>query len=371
MRLSSRAVALSLAVLHASCSDASNGDTNAADARQRDGGPDTNPAPAPTPSATTAPPPPSLDCLGESRALTVDRNLPFVDVTVGAGGAQGRGAFLIDLATTSSTIDLGAFSPEVRSGATNCDATLLGQWCSFADLEFFGSFGRVTLRTDDHRLPGAVRQAGILGTDFLSNHTFTIDLGAARVHRAKRGELCADATLTRAGLTALSTAGFYSHDLSLLRPMRDVDPQAAPEARVPNVPTVSLSLAGKTAWTQLDTGFADTLVPYSVNVNAAFFDTLPPQALRRTPSRDLALTTCVGLAETVEAYELAPGFAIEVGPRRFANAVLFVNRTPAAARVCGGIGTWAAPAAQLGASFFRAFGVTVFDPFSARVWVKQ
>jgi hypothetical protein len=36
---------------------------------------------------------------------------------------------------------------------------------------------------------------------------------------------------------------------------------------------------------------------------------------------------------------------------------------------CGGIGTWAQPAAQLGASFF-ARAALVVDPFSARVWVR-
>ena len=48
----------------------------------------------------------------------------------------------------------------------------------------------------------------------------------------------------------------------------------------------------------------------------------------------------------------------------------FVKRTPPAARVCGGIGTWPQPAAQLGASFF-AGGSLVVDPFSARVWFRE
>jgi hypothetical protein len=48
-----------------------------------------------------------------------------------------------------------------------------------------------------------------------------------------------------------------------------------------------------------------------------------------------------------------------------------VKRTPSAARSCGGIGTWTAPAAQLAASFFVELGVVVFDPFGSRVFVRE
>ena len=78
------------------------------------------------------------------------------------------------------------------------------------------------------------------------------------------------------------------------------------------------------------------------------------------PRRDigLRLSTCVpGVSESIEAWQLAR--ATPFGLRDVQGALLpapggpvtlFVKRTPAAA-ACGGIGTWAQPAAQLGASF--------------------
>ena len=55
---------------------------------------------------------------------------------------------------------------------------------------------------------------------------------------------------------------------------------------------------------------------------------------------------------------------------RVPAAVVFVKRTPASAKSCGGIGTWTAPAAQMAASFFVDLGVIVFDPFRSRVMVR-
>ena len=56
--------------------------------------------------------------------------------------------------------------------------------------------------------------------------------------------------------------------------------------------------------------------------------------------------------------------------RREAQVTVFVKRPPREALVCGGIGTWQQPAAQLGASFF-ASGMLIVDPFSARVWYRR
>ena len=37
---------------------------------------------------------------------------------------------------------------------------------------------------------------------------------------------------------------------------------------------------------------------------------------------------------------------------------------------CGGIGTLAEPAAQIGVSFLRAFGTTVFNPKREEIWIR-
>lgn len=308
-------------------------------------------------------PPPLPACLGVSAPLVVSgQGLPYATATVGGE----PGWFLLDFATTSSTIDEGAFQGGV--------AAIPGTGNQYADFDFFGPWGTVRLARQDHAgVSASVRQAGIIGTDFLSLHVYTLDFRSAgarnpgvaaqslgwAVYRAP-GAGCDDAALMGLGLQAVSTKGHYSNDLN--------------QVQGPNVPTVPVRVGGASAVAQLDTGFDDVLVPSSVNVNEAFFDAIPDAARgTRRPDLDLALTTCVGIAETVEAW--APDAPFEfVGPggeavREVDGVVLFVKRTPAAAAPCGGIGTWDTPAAQVGATILSSSGIVVFDPLTSRVWM--
>lgn len=314
-----------------------------------------------------------LACLGDRLPLTISRGLPFASIPVGTEASAGL--FLLDLATTGSAIDLSAFDPEPM--ASGCDPTRLGQLCRFADLDFFGSWGTVTLSTQDLSGLGGVVEAGILGTDFFSLLTLTFDYGASEIRNAPRGTLCSDAALEEAGFASLSVEGFYSNDLSRLRPLRDVVMDASSGITVANVPTVPIRVAGVDAFAQLDTGFDDTLVPNTVNVNVAFFDAImaaDATALMRDAGNDLALSTCVvGVTENVSAYRLEEALELigEDGTsvRDLAGVRVFVKNTPAAARRCGGIGTWSVPAAQVAASLHVALGQIVVDPFTSRVWV--
>ncbi len=309
-------------------------------------------------------------CLGDARPLVFDRGLAFAEVHVGAAPSPYAGQFLVDFATTRSAIDLAAFTAP-GPPAMGCDATRLGQSCGFADLDFFGAWGPVTLVTEN-LAGGTPRQAGIVATDLLSVHVFTLDWTHAEIRRATKTARCDDASLS--AFAALDASGFYANDASTLRPLSDVDTQAGAGLHVPNVPTVPVTVAGVSAVAQLDTGFLDSLVPHSVNVNVAFFDAVnaaSPGALVRDAAHDASLTTCAGVAESVEAYRLGPGATFAIGPRTWSSVTVFVKRTPAAAKSCGGIGTWTAPAAQVGASFFVDLGVVIFDPFASRIWIPK
>ena len=308
-------------------------------------------------------------CLGPGQPISLFQNLPFVDVTV----AGATGPFLVDFATTGSAIDVLAF-PAPGLKAARCP---LGASCAFDGFTFFGGWGTVTLVSEELDYPGAaLHQAGILGTDFLAANVFTLDYERRQIRRSNGGA-CDDATLTHAGLRALSTKGFYGLGSAERKPMSDVLASAG-VGPVPNVPTVPVRVAGVTAIAQLDTGFADVRVPHSVNINAAFFDAIrarSPDSIVRDAASDLSLTTCAGVAESVEAWRMAPGNSFELvdesgrAARAEPAAVLFVKRTPAAALRCGGIGTWTAPAAQVATSFYVDAGAMVFDPFAERVWI--
>jgi len=81
------------------------------------------------------------------------------------------------------------------------------------------------------------------------------------------------------------------------------------------------------------------------------------------------------VSEPVRAYRLGAGTALELmgeddrPVRRLQEITLFLKDTPAAARPCGGIGTWDRPAAQLGASSVND-GTLVVDPVGQRLWFR-
>lgn len=314
------------------------------------------------------------DCLGERQPLTVASRMPYALVGVGAR----QGYFLLDFGASVSSItpanlqgDAPALTPEAAGGRYD-DFVFFGRWASVA-LQLQPQPAVQALRSADGR--ASIRQAGVIGTDFLAQHVYTLDYRGGHLWRAAPGAFCDDAALQAGGYRAVSTRDYYGAAPAALSCPRAM---AAPGGCV-NIPTVPIRIGRVEAVAQLDTGYDDSRQPYSVNINAALFDALRAAGVRLTPRPDIAiqLSTCVaGVSEPVEAWRLGagtPAGIVDTAGRLVANhgraLTLFVKRTPAAAAVCGGIGTWRQPAAQLGASFVSG-GSLVVDPFSARVWLR-
>jgi hypothetical protein len=240
--------------------------------------------------------------------------------------------------------------------------------------DFFGAWSNVRLLSQPVApVAGQLRQAGVIGTDFLGTHAFTLDYAGRRLYRARRGQLCSDDALARMGFTPLSTRDYYAADTATLR-----CPNANMPGHCPNIPVMPVRIGPVTAVAQVDTGFDDGRVRHAMNINTAFLAALRQAGVALVARPDIAMTlsTCQsGVTERVEAWSLPAGAALEFvaqdgrAVRRFADATLFVKRPPPAARVCGGIGIWPRPAAQLGASFF-ADNALIVDPFTARVWIR-
>lgn len=313
-------------------------------------------------------------CLGSSLPIVFSGNSPYVDAALGAPPNQAHGAFLLDYGSTGSWVDLSQFSP-TPPGTVRCGSNT----CTFADFDFFGSWGSVVFNLADFSgIQSQPPQVGIIGTDFLSVTPFTLDAQNRRIFQPASGSFCSDQELENAGFAAADTAGFFRSNLADLLPLSTVVSGAS--GRVPNVPTIRLRVAGAEARAQIDTGFDDALVSHSININVAFFNAIQaadPGALVRRRNLDLSLSTCAGVSEPVEAWALASGRAAEwvdlqgQALQRDPGAILFVKRTPQAALVCGGIGTWTAPAAQLAGSALIRAGAMIFDPGPGRVWVPR
>lgn len=332
------------------------------------------------------PPPTIPSCIGQSVAMVKSGERTYVKVQMGKEAGAIAGDFLVDFGANGSTIDLGAFEPtKPEPGFCNGDAGAPGARCNFPDFDFFGPWGTVELVTADYGfLFSTVRQAGIIGTDFLAVYPFTLDYVNEKIWRSQKATFCTDAQLLAAGYAPIPTSGFYVNDTSKLRPLSEVitTPDAGTAGfTVPNVPTVPVTIAGQSALAQIDTGYDDRLDRHSINVNKALLDKIiaaNPNSITRRPTKDLYLTTCVpGLSQLGEAYQLAPGTEVNflaeggsIGRKDLGNLLFVKERLPAADK-CGGIDTWTVPAAQLGASFIVDAQAAIFDPFGSRVWLPK
>lgn len=293
-------------------------------------------------------------CFGERRAIVIARQMPLASARV----AGVEGLFVVDTATTASTIDVSAFTTPPTPIAPD----------AYEPFEFFGSWGRVRLNPNSHRgLAGSQPVAGLIGTDFLAQHVYTFDYAHGEIARADGRSFCADDVLTRAGLFALSTEGYYASEPSRVRP------------DMPNVPTIPVRIGGVAAIAQIDTAFTDSMIRHSVNINRAYLDALIAHGVKLEKGDGVPLSTCVpGVWETTYAYSSkerkarfemigVDGKAVRIAD----DATFLLKETPKEAEKCGGIGTWKTPAAQIGASFYIDAGRMVFDPFASRVWMPR
>ncbi|MBS2014012.1 MAG: hypothetical protein JST00_14070 [Deltaproteobacteria bacterium] len=335
--------------------------------------------------AGTRPPPTIPSCIGESRPMIKSGERTYAKVQMAKEAGAIAGDFLLDFGANGSTIDLGAFDTKPAPTFCNGDAGAPGARCNFPDFDFFGPWGTVELVTADYSfLFNSVRQAGIIGTDFLAVYSFTLDYVNEKIWRSTKASFCTDAQLLAAGYAPIPTSGFYVNDTSKLRPLSEVitDPDASTaNFTVPNVPTVPITIAGAAGLAQFDTGYDDRLYRHSININKPMLDKIlatSPNAIERRPARDLYLTTCVpGLSQLGEAYLVVSGtevnFLAEGGGigRKDTASILFVKERLPAAERCGGIETWTVPAAQLGASFVVDAQAAMFDPFASRVWLPR
>ena len=138
------------------------------------------------------------ECFGERVPMVVAQSMPYVRASIGAAS----GWFLVDHGSNYSTIDTAAFeggAPRPRPGTAD----------RFDGFRLFGDWGTVSLAPSSHAAVDDLpfRQAGIIGTDFLSTAAFTLDYAGGALHRASAQSLCGDAEMRAQGFVAASTAG--------------------------------------------------------------------------------------------------------------------------------------------------------------------
>ncbi len=297
-------------------------------------------------------------CFGEKRELKLGKTTPYTKVAID----KTEGYFLVDFGTTGSTIDPSNFingQPKLVSNSEN----------KFDNFIFYGSWGTVNLNIQDHStVTGLInfKQAGIIGTDFLSLNIFTIDYENELLYRANRDDFCSNNELEKLGFIAVSAIGYYSNN-----------PEELNNNCTSNVPTIPIKIGKIAAIAQIDTGFDDALHNNSLNINEAFFNSMVDAGINlvENPTANLNLSTCVkDISEQVKSYKLPKGISFSITsidgtPIMLKEDInIFLKQTPPEAKKCGGIGTWKIPAGQIGASFLLDSKKVIFDPFQSKVW---
>lgn len=202
--------------------------------------------------------------------------------------------------------------------------------------------------------PDNGERLGVAGTDFLSRLTADFDFrdGGGDVVFSDRP--CDRAALVRRGMIAISQNGFFSSEFSRVR------------AGMPNVPIVWLRIGTVAAWAQIDTGYDDSVLPPSVDVNDRLYEKLVAAGVAMKTSNSIDVRTCAGV-ETRAVYRVDDVAIVAAGGDIERLEGVSLLRKPRSA--CGGIAMMDEPAAQIGISALRQLGGIVFDPKSEMVWI--
>jgi hypothetical protein len=304
-------------------------------------------------------PAPITSYMSEKREIIIAGHMPYSKVKIN----NSEGYFLIDYGTTDTRIDTNAFPVNDRP------KRVPGTPYQFDSFQFFDTIKNPTIYINDYsniKNLGSIKQAGIIGTDFLSTHIFMLDYEGKAIYKANPNTFCPDSILYKEGYRAASTKGYFSNDRKKL-----LNDSAV------NVPTVRISIGNAEAEAQIDPGFDSGQGIPVILVNQALFDAMIAHGtvLTRVPKADGIWTTCVpGVTQKIEAYSAgaaswmailgADGNPVVVLP----EIRIYLKKTPTAVQICGGVGIWETPAAQIGSSFLISRKKVIFDPFKSQVW---
>jgi hypothetical protein len=127
-------------------------------------------------------------------------------------------------------------------------------------------------------------------------------------------------------------------------------------------------------WAQIDTGYDDSFWPYTIDINEAYLAELKKLNPAPVLIGIARIGGCNNETSNREVYTM-PGWKLRIADEtgitmrsRWFDGFYFIVKPKQTS--CGGIGPMAVPAAQLGASFLRAFGTTIVMPDSGDVFLK-
>ena len=287
---------------------------------------------------------------------------PYADVTLG----RVTGPWLIDYGWSVSTIS----SSYWKKPAANGSLSLSGM--SFPHVPAGARGYPVQAMGIAHR--GVGQQRGVLGIDLLKDVTAEFHFeDASAPHVVVSKGACTAMPLYDEHFFRIRQTGYFS------------DRPETHTSGLANIPVVFLRLEERepaggaqpeqspVTWAQIDTGYDDSFWPYSIDINEAYLAQIRKLKVAPVKVGTVQVSGC-GNEDSVRDVYTVPGFKLRITDetgiplaRWFDSYHLILK--PKQTK-CGGIGPMSVPAAQLGASFLRAFGTTIFMPSTADVWIR-
>lgn len=287
---------------------------------------------------------------------------------------------LVDFATDTSVVDTMGFpggylyKPAKHQYAltfVNGDAPPVpfNQYCYNQDLSSYAANG--------------IREAGIIGTDILSQRIFTLDYEYSRLYIVwNRSVQCVPDTLHKYGYVAASTKGYYSDDRGTL---------VLPDKN--NVPTIPVRIGDDNnaaiALAQIDPGLDDrchldsqynVYYTHIITINKGYFDLLIKNGISVNIDKQshFSLNNRSGVPDKLYKCVFAKEYVFNVIgtkgevvlPYSTNECNVFLKVNGKGGESAGGITVLPFPAAQFGGSFLLDCKRVTFDPFRSLVWFQ-
>lgn len=289
-----------------------------------------------------------------------------------------RGLFLIDSGASQSVIEKGVWElpppgprwSKLDSVGGTIDLVAMGPhnipgWSSVPMLNFQVADRNITV-------PGRGKQIGVLGIgDLFFNQSLEFHYenpDDQYVVIGAFGGACPKAPLEDAGFHLIAQQGHWAQGTKAPDGVHN-----GPVAYINIVPAGGAEVSvGVRTFAQIDTGLDDLVWPFTIVINQPLLESPKSSNSSMVLENSTQIIDCQGRTQRQDVYSL-PGHSVRIEDgegdlvQRVSKFYLVLS---AAGEGCHGISEYRAPAAQLGASFLRSFGTTIFVGQRNEVWIR-
>jgi hypothetical protein len=309
--------------------------------------------------------------------MYVGNKMPYVSVyTIKTNNDTLKGKFVVDFGTDISAIDLDGF-PGFHMDENKEQIYSL----TIENGKYYSGPYKKKLKIQDFRniKANGIRQAGIIGTDILSQNFITLDYDYSRLYIGwDTVNHCTPSTMISKGFVPVSTKGYYSHN--------NQNPS--------NIPTIPVVIGDEKvsaqALAQIDPGYSDrcslngnfdTYYTHILNINSFYYDLLKKNGVDINVDRAkfYTLQNISGNPDTLFQCSFSKKYTFHcigtngeiVIPYGTDECNVFLKVNAPGGEKAGGITTLAFPAVQFGGSILMDCHQVTFDPFRSLIWFNS